>query len=179
MSFNLSVNAIHDAIASYTELFNALTASVHSYATDTNIALAFGGTAPEIFEAARLDVDSFIRLKCPKAAEQLLAAYEPIQGGGAEESAQALVSCRRSLRRRRRGVPTPCRGISRSSGKRIARLDQKSTRIACSPTLTVAWMARQLSSPFPTSNTSHQGWMLCTTIPARASMLISVRRKQD
>ena len=97
MSFNLSVNAIRDSITSSTQLFSALTASVHSFATDANIALAFGGTAQEIFEAARLDVDTFIRLKCPKAAEQLLAAYERIQSGGAEECAQALVSCRRVL----------------------------------------------------------------------------------
>jgi hypothetical protein len=96
-AFNVSVNALRESIASSTELFNALTAAVHSYATEANIALALGSTAQEIFEAARLETDNFIRLKCPKAAEQLLAAYERIQGGGAEECAQALLSCRRVL----------------------------------------------------------------------------------
>jgi hypothetical protein len=96
-SFNLSVNSLLNSIASSTELFGALTAAVHTYVTEANIALTLGRTAQEIFEAARIETDNFVRLKCPKAAEQLLAAYERIQSGGGEECAQALVSCRRIL----------------------------------------------------------------------------------
>src|ERR1035438_1010925 len=96
-SFNISVTCLRDSIASSTGLFGALTAAVHTYVTEANIALTLGGAAQEIFEAARIETDNFVRLKCPKAAEQLLAAYERIQGGGGEECAQALVSCRRIL----------------------------------------------------------------------------------
>jgi len=96
-SFNTSISFLREQIVDSTRLFHALIASVHSYATEANIALSLGGTAEDVFEAARLEVDNFIRVKCPKAAEQLLAAYERIHGGGAEECAQALVSCRRVL----------------------------------------------------------------------------------
>jgi len=88
-SFNTSVSALRGAINDATGLLNELKAAVHSYAVDANIALAVGGAAQEIFETARVEVDNFVRQKCPKAAEQLLAAYERIQGGGAEECAQA------------------------------------------------------------------------------------------
>ena len=91
------MNSLRNSIAFSTELFGALTATVHTYVTEANIALTLGGTAQEIFEAARIESDNFVRLKCPKAAEQLLAAYERIQSGGGEECAQALVSCRRIL----------------------------------------------------------------------------------
>ncbi len=96
-SFNLSVSNLREQVAEQTGLLHKLVTSIHSYATEANIALSLGSTAQDIFETARIDVDNFVRMNCPKAAEQLLSAYERIRTGQPEESAQALVTCRRML----------------------------------------------------------------------------------
>jgi hypothetical protein len=96
-SFSLSIGLHKREIASNARLYHGLKAALHNYATDSNLALAFGDVAEEIFEAARAEVDSFVRANCPKAAEQLLAVYERLRAGNAEDLAQAMASCRRVL----------------------------------------------------------------------------------
>jgi hypothetical protein len=79
------------------KLFNGMKSAVHSYATDCYHALSFGQTAEGLFERARSDVDRFIRDVAPKSAEQLVAAFERYDSGGAEALSHALTSVRRLL----------------------------------------------------------------------------------
>lgn len=78
-------------------LFSSMKAAVHSFVTDTSIAIKFGDVAESIFDALRQDVDTFVRSHSPKAAEKLLAISERMAEGNAEAYAEALTSCRRLL----------------------------------------------------------------------------------
>jgi hypothetical protein len=78
-------------------LVTSLRSSIHSYATDTYLAIELGDIAQDIFEKARESVDGFIRAHCPKAAEQLVAINERMSEDSSESRAAALLSCRRVL----------------------------------------------------------------------------------
>jgi hypothetical protein len=75
----------------------SLKSALHSYATDTYLAIEFGDVAQEIFESARNSADAFVRAHCPKAVEQLVAINERMLEKKAESRAEALTSCRRVL----------------------------------------------------------------------------------
>ena len=75
----------------------SLRAAIHSYATDTYLAIELGDVAQTIFEAARNDVDTFVRAHCPKAAEQLIAINERMADQSTESRTAALTTCRRLL----------------------------------------------------------------------------------
>jgi hypothetical protein len=92
-----ALNAVKEAYLKNVELFSSLKAVIHSYVTDTLIAIEFGDVAESIFDALRQDVDTFVRSHCPQAAEKLLAIAERITEGTAEAYAEALTSCRRLL----------------------------------------------------------------------------------
>jgi hypothetical protein len=81
----------HKAVAA------SLRAAIHSYATDTYLAIELGDIAQTIFETARNDVDTFIRAHCPKAAEQLIAINERMADQSTESRTAALTTCRRLL----------------------------------------------------------------------------------
>jgi hypothetical protein len=57
----------NDAFKKNKSLAVALRSAIHSYATDTVLAIEFGDIAQDIFEAARNDIDGFVRVHCPKA----------------------------------------------------------------------------------------------------------------
>jgi len=98
LSEQLSViNSIKNIYLENVALFSALKASVHSYVTDTLISIEFGDVAESIFDELRHDVDAFIRVHSPKAAEKLLAIAERMAEGSSESYAEALTSCRRLL----------------------------------------------------------------------------------
>src|ERR1700738_4992574 len=78
-------------------LVASLRSAVHSYATDTFLAIELGDVAQDIFESARRDVDSFVRAHCPKAAEQLVAINERMADQSTESRTAALTTCRRLL----------------------------------------------------------------------------------
>lgn len=102
-----TIKMLHDQIEAFAvlkklyldnvTLFYALKASIHNYVTDTLIALEFGDVAQSIFDELRRDVDSFVRLHSPKAAEKLVAIAERMKEGNREAYAEALTSCRRLL----------------------------------------------------------------------------------
>ncbi len=71
--------------------------AIHNYVTDTYLALELGDVAGNFFEAARLQVDNFVRSSCPRAAEKLLAINERMSDRSAESRTAALTSCRRLL----------------------------------------------------------------------------------
>lgn len=77
--------------------FSAFKSALHSYATEALISLEFGDVAESIFDRLRYDVDSFVRVRTPKAAEQLVAIAERIAEGKTESLAEAMTSCRRLL----------------------------------------------------------------------------------
>lgn len=83
--------------ASSKQLYSSIKSGIHSFATDMYIALELGDAAQEIFEAARSDVDNFIRAHCPKAAEKLVAINERIAESSPESYSAALTTCRRLL----------------------------------------------------------------------------------
>jgi hypothetical protein len=78
-------------------LFVAMKSAVHSYATDSYLAIELGDIAQNVFEAARNDVDAFVRAHCPQAAEKLIAINERMADHSAESRTAALTSCRRLL----------------------------------------------------------------------------------
>ena len=78
-------------------LVAALRSAIHSYATDTYLAIEFGDVAQNIFETARSDVDAFVRAHCPRAAEQIVAINERMLEQTGESRAAALTTCRRLL----------------------------------------------------------------------------------
>jgi hypothetical protein len=91
------VNARIEQHRSAVRMFNGLKTSLHQYAADTFVALELGDYAEGIFEAARADVDRFVSEKCPRAADQLVAAGEQMRDGGSEARSAALTACRRLL----------------------------------------------------------------------------------
>ncbi len=78
-------------------LYVSILGGVHSYASDSSIALEFGDAVESIFEQSRRDVDLFVRSESPAAAQQLIAISERIAAGDAESLSQALTACRRLL----------------------------------------------------------------------------------
>lgn len=78
-------------------IFTSLKAGIHSYATDMHLALELGDVAQDIFEAARNEIDTFVRAHCPKAAEKLVAINERMADESSESRTAALTSCRRLL----------------------------------------------------------------------------------
>jgi hypothetical protein len=71
---------------------------LHRYASDMAIALEFGDVAEGIFDAARAEVDTFVRSTWPQASEQLLGVAERMREQDAESLSNALTSCRRVLK---------------------------------------------------------------------------------
>ncbi|MFH0782410.1 MAG: hypothetical protein V2B20_10740 [Pseudomonadota bacterium] len=92
-----ALGAVKESYLNNVALFSSLKAAIHSYVTDTLIAIEFGDVAESIFDKLRQDVDSFIRSHSPKAAEKLLTIAERMAEGNAEAHAEALTSCRRLL----------------------------------------------------------------------------------
>lgn len=92
-----ALNAVKETYLNNVALFSSLKAAVHSYVTDTLIAIEFGDVAESIFDELRQDVDTFVRSHSPKSAEKLLAIAERMAEGNAEAYAEALTSCRRLL----------------------------------------------------------------------------------
>jgi hypothetical protein len=86
-----------DAFIQSQGLFASFKSALHSYATDTYLALEFGDVVQGIFEQAREEVDTFVRAYCPKAAEQLVAMSERLREDLTESRSAALTSCRRLL----------------------------------------------------------------------------------
>jgi hypothetical protein len=91
------LNSTKTAYQQNASLLSALKASIHSYATECFLAIEFGDIAQDIFEQAREDVDTFIRAKCPEAAEKVVAINERMRDDDAESRSAALTSCRRLL----------------------------------------------------------------------------------
>lgn len=83
--------------ASNQSLFISMKSAIHNYATDVDLAIELGDVAQDIFESAREQVDNFVRVNCPKAAEQLVAINERMQENLPESRSGALTSCRRLL----------------------------------------------------------------------------------
>ncbi|MGO8738663.1 AbiTii domain-containing protein [Rhodoblastus sp.] len=78
-------------------ILSSMKAAIHSYVTDTYLAIELGDIAEEIFESARNEVDAFVRAHCPKAAEKLIAISERMAEKSSESRTAALTSCRRLL----------------------------------------------------------------------------------
>jgi len=93
----IAFNMVKEVYLKNIALFSSLKAAIHSYVTDTLIAIEFGDFAESIFDELRHDVDTFIRSNSPKSAEKLLAIAERMAEGNAEAHAEALTSCRRLL----------------------------------------------------------------------------------
>ncbi|OQK17550.1 hypothetical protein AU255_06665 [Methyloprofundus sedimenti] len=83
--------------ASTKSLYSSMKLAVHSYATDTYLAIELGDVAEDIFESTRNIVDAFVRSHCPNAAEKLIAINERMSDGSTESRSAALTSCRRLL----------------------------------------------------------------------------------
>lgn len=77
--------------------YHAIKSGIHSYAADVSLSLELGDLAESIFEAARVDVDKFVRANCPKAVEQLLAIADRMRESDKESLSAALTACRRIL----------------------------------------------------------------------------------
>ena len=88
---------LRKAYANTRSIVAALRSAIHSYATDTYLAIELGDAAETIFEAARNRIDGFVRAHCPKAAEKLVAINERMADGSTESRTAALTSCRRLL----------------------------------------------------------------------------------
>jgi hypothetical protein len=86
-----------DTYANNQSLFISMKSAIHNYATDVFLAIELGDVAQDIFEDAREKVDVFVRVNCPKAAEQLIAINERMQENLPESRSAALTSCRRLL----------------------------------------------------------------------------------
>ncbi|MBS2032008.1 MAG: hypothetical protein JST54_29185 [Deltaproteobacteria bacterium] len=75
--------------------FHRLVGSLHQWASDVLISLEFDGVTETMFEESRRQVEEFVRIACPKAAHQLVAAEERLANGDPESLSAALTSCRR------------------------------------------------------------------------------------
>jgi len=92
-----TLNSVKKTYLENVALYSAMKAAIHSYITDTLIALEFGDVAESIFDELRHDVDTFIRSHSPKSAEKLIAIAERMAEGNSEAFSEALTSCRRLL----------------------------------------------------------------------------------
>jgi hypothetical protein len=81
----------------WSSLNASMRAAIHAYATDASLALELGDAAESIFEAARRDVDVFVRAHAPRAAQHLLAISERMRESDGESLSSAMSSCRRLL----------------------------------------------------------------------------------
>lgn len=77
--------------------FVTMKAAIHTYVTDTYLAIELGDIAQDIFVEERGKVDAFIRAHCPKAAEHLIAINERMADKSSESRTAALTTCRRLL----------------------------------------------------------------------------------
>lgn len=91
-------------------LYASMRAALHSYATDASLALELGDAAEEIFEAARRDVDVFVRSHCPAAAQQLVAINERLRDADPESLSAALTSLSTAARDRSGRAVSPAEG---------------------------------------------------------------------
>jgi hypothetical protein len=78
-------------------LYSSMKSAIHSFATDTYLAVELGDVAEDIFEGVRNNVDTFVRAHCPKAAEKLVAISDRMNDDSTESRSAALTSCRRLL----------------------------------------------------------------------------------
>lgn len=78
-------------------LLATMRAGLHNYATETYIAIELGHVAQDIFEAARVDIDKFVRAHCPAAAKKIVAINDRMKDETEESYSSALTSCRRLL----------------------------------------------------------------------------------
>ena len=83
--------------AQHKKLYTGLRSAVHSYVTDTYIALELGDIAEDIFNTTRTSIDAYIASNCPRGAEKLIAISERMTDGTPEGFVSALTSCRRLL----------------------------------------------------------------------------------
>jgi hypothetical protein len=89
--------AARDGFVTVSSSYATLRAGLHRWVADTLIALELGNIVEPIFEAARVQVDAFVRAHVPKAAEQLLSVNERMRERNSESLSQSLTSCRRLL----------------------------------------------------------------------------------
>lgn len=78
-------------------LYSSIKSGIHSYATDVYLAIELGDIAQDIFEGTRDEIDNFIRVHAPRAAEKLIAINERMAENSTESRTSALTSCRRLL----------------------------------------------------------------------------------
>jgi hypothetical protein len=96
-AFQGSLQGQKQAYKQAAHLFASMKSALHAYAMETHIALQLGNAAEGVFEAARNEVDVFIRTHVPKAAEQLVAIAARLREDDVESRSAALNSCRRLL----------------------------------------------------------------------------------
>lgn len=90
-------NAQKDNFSRAKSLFSAMKSGIHSYVTDVYLAIELGDIAQDIFEGARNEIDNFVRIHAPKAAEKIISINERMAENSLESRASALTSCRRLL----------------------------------------------------------------------------------
>ncbi|AVY93789.1 hypothetical protein DAI18_06835 [Microvirgula aerodenitrificans] len=78
-------------------LFASIKSGIHSYATDVYLAIELGDIAQDIFESTRDEIDNFVRVHAPQAAEKLIAINDRMTENSTESRTAALTSCRRLL----------------------------------------------------------------------------------
>ena len=120
-----------EALTKYKALVVSLKSAIHSYATDTLLAIEFGDIAQDIFERARSDVDNFVRAYCPKAAEQIVAINERMRDQTNESRTAALTSCRRLLLTVADALFPPKKKTGLTQRDVTEKSDPMITRIAC------------------------------------------------
>lgn len=96
-AFQGSLQGQKNAYKQAAHLFASMKSALHAYAMETHIALQLGNAAEGIFEAARNEVDAFVRTHVPKAAEQLVALAARLREDDVESRSAALNTCRRLL----------------------------------------------------------------------------------
>ncbi len=106
-TFNQTVTNTKARISNNVALSNGLKSALHSYATDCFHALTFGDVAETLFEQARSRVDTFVRARAPKAADQLASAYQRFKDDDPEALTHALTSCRRLIQTMADGLFPP------------------------------------------------------------------------
>jgi hypothetical protein len=96
-NFNTTVKGLSIIYHHEVKMISGLRSGLHNYAADCYHSLAFGDVAEGLFVEARRSVDNYVREIAPKAAEQLVSAFDRFDAGGAEALSHALTSCRRLL----------------------------------------------------------------------------------
>lgn len=83
---------------SFSRLLARIEGRVRQFLSATEKQVLYGQVNADIFERNRLYVDEQLIEVSPAALEQLAAAYERAEEGGAEARSQALGSCRRAMK---------------------------------------------------------------------------------